>query len=179
VELGVAVLLPPNAALRVQVFLHQAWFFRRLRVPASSLPFSTCHPLLVEEKPLDGPGNYPIDDILIRPPFVFDWIVNAQSRKLGRIVEPVNVLGRFAGAAGIGANRGVDDEHADIGLRQEPAVKNPARKIHDANAIGLANRPKRSFPNADPTGVQYKTELRAFGPQFTILFLNRERAHRA
>jgi hypothetical protein len=115
----------------------------------------------MEEKPLDGPGNDSIDDILTRPPVIFDRIVKAQARECGRMTQPVNVLGRLACAARVGTNRRVDDKHTEVGVREAPAVEEPTRKIHDTDAVGLTNRAKRAIPYANPARVDYKPELGA------------------
>jgi hypothetical protein len=49
-------------------------------VTASPFPLTAGHPFLVEEEPLDGPGDYAIDNVFIRPPLIFDRVVNAQAR---------------------------------------------------------------------------------------------------
>ena len=92
---------------------------------ASSFPLSRRNPFFVKEEPLDGPGDDPIDDMFIRPPFVIDGIMNTQSRECGWIAQPVNVLGTFAGTARVGTDRRIDDEYADVGVREAPAVEQP------------------------------------------------------
>jgi len=128
---------------------------------ASSFPFAGGDPFFVEEEPLDGPGDDPINNRFIRRPVVCDRIINAQSRKCRRIDQPVHVLWRLAGPARVGADRRIDDEHADARVREAPAVEEPTREIHDADAVGLANRAQRAFPYANPARLRDKAELGA------------------
>ena len=114
--------LPPSAALRVQVFVLQTWL-RRLRVTAAALPLASCNPLLVEEKPLDGPWDDPIHDVFTGPPLVFDRIMDTQARERGGMTEAKDVLRGFARPARIGADRWIDDEHADVRILQKPAIE--------------------------------------------------------
>jgi hypothetical protein len=80
----------------------------------------------MEEEPLDGPGDDSINDIFTRPPVVFGRIIDAQSRECRRIAQAIDVLGRLAGAARVGTDRRIDDEHADVGVPEAPAVEEPA-----------------------------------------------------
>jgi hypothetical protein len=148
-------------------------------VTATALPLASRNPLLVEEKPLDGPGDDPIHDVFIWPPFIFPRIMDTQARERGGITEAKDVLRRFARTARMGADGWIDDEHADIRILQKPAIEHPPRKIDDANAVGLTDRAERAFPDAHPAGVRDKTELRAFRPQSLILLLDRQRTHRS
>ena len=140
---------------------------------ASPFPLAAGDPFLVEEEPLDGPRDDAIDNVFIGPPFVFDRIVNAQARSIRRVPQAVDVLRRFAGAARIGADRRIDHEHADVWTVEIPVVEVAPGEVHDPDAIGLTYRAQRPFPHADPAGMRNKTKLRAFGPQFLILFGDR------
>jgi hypothetical protein len=142
-------------------------------VAAAAFPFSRRNPFFVEEEPLDGPGDDSIDDRFIRPPVIFNRIINTQSRECGRIAQPVNVLGTFAGAARVGTDRRIDDAYADVGVRELPAIEEPPREIHDTDTVGLTNRTQRAFPYANPARVGDEAELGAFRPQFSILVLDR------
>jgi hypothetical protein len=94
----------------------------------------------VEEEPLDSPWDDANSNVFIRPPFVFDRIMNAQAWPLRRIPEAVNMLRRLARAARIGADRRIDHEHADVGAGQMPALEIAPGEVHDANPIGLTDR---------------------------------------
>jgi hypothetical protein len=90
----------------------------------------------------------------------------------------INMLRRFTRSARVAADRGIDDEYADVGLVQVPTVELPAREINDANAIGLADGPQCALPYADPLRMHDQLELRAIRPQFLILLVDRQGAHR-
>jgi hypothetical protein len=93
------------------------------------------------------------------------------------MIESVDMLGRLAGAAGIGTDRRVDDEDADIGVAKIELWKKPARKILNADAIGLAYGSERAFPNANPASMRHKHKVRAFRPQPSILLFDRQKGH--
>ena len=120
---------------------------------ATAFPYPGCDPFLMEEEPFDRPGNDAIGTEFIRPPIVFDRLVDAQARKFRRIAEPVDVLRRLARPARVRSDGRIDDKHADIRVGQKPAVENPPGEIDDSNAVGLANRPQRAFPDTDPSGM--------------------------
>jgi hypothetical protein len=46
-------------------------------VAAPAFPFTAGDPFFVKEKPFDGPGYDPIDDVFIWQPRISDRIVNA------------------------------------------------------------------------------------------------------
>jgi hypothetical protein len=127
----------------------------------------------MEEEPLDGPRDDAINNVFIRPPLVFDRVVDAQARHGCRIPQTVDMLGRLPGAARIGADRRIDHEHADVGTCEIPALEVALSEVHDADPISLTNRAQHPFPHADPAAVHHKTKLRALGPQFLILLDHR------
>jgi hypothetical protein len=148
-------------------------------VTASPLPFAAGGPFFVEEKPLDGPRDNAIDNVFIRPPLIFDRIVNAQPGQVRSIPQSVDMLRRFAGAARIGADRRIDYEHAHVWMCETPALEIAASKVHNADSIRLTNWPQRSFPHTHPVAMRDEMKLRALGPQFLILLGDREGAHRS
>ena len=89
------------------------------------------------------------------------------------MVEPIDVLGRIPGPTWIGADRRVHDEDFQKVIAQTPAIEIPSRKIDDTDTIGLADRLQRAFPHPHPIEMRDKIELRAIGPQFSILFFDR------
>ena len=120
-EFGVAGSRPPSAALRVQVFVLQAWL-GNLRVPAAAFPLAARDPLLMEEQPFDGPGNDAVDDGLVGHQASSTGSEMQSRGKCRRMTEPIDVLRRLAGAARIGADRRIEDEHADVWVREiEPS----------------------------------------------------------
>ena len=74
--------------------------------------------------------------------------------------------GRFAGAARIGTDGRIDDEYAQIRIFQVPVFEIAPPEKENADAVRLADRAQRPFPNPDPPGMRDKPKLRAFGPQF-------------
>ena len=108
---------------------------------AASPPLACGEPDFMEEQPFDGPGNDPIDDRLAEPPRIVDRIGDAETRVIRRMIQPVDVLRRFAGAPRVATDRRVEDEHADIRVQEIEPAKHPSRKMDDADAIGLADRP--------------------------------------
>jgi hypothetical protein len=127
----------------------------------------------MEEEPLDRPRDDAIDNVFIRPPLVFDRVVDAQARHVCRIPQAVDMLGWFPGAARIGADRRIDHEHADVGTCEIPALEVALGEVHDADPIGLTYRAQPSFPHGDPAAVHDKTKLRALRPKFLILLDHR------
>jgi hypothetical protein len=109
-------------------------------VTASSFPLATGDPFLVEEKPLDRPRDDAIDNVFIRPPFVFDRVVNAQARLARRVPQAVNMLWWFAGAARIGADWRINREYADVRRVEIPAIEVAPSEIHNSDPIGLTYR---------------------------------------
>lgn len=115
----------------------------------------------MKEEPFDCPGDYSVDDMFTRPPVIFDRIIDTQAWECGRVAEPVHVLGRLAGAAWVRTDRRIDDKHADVGVREPPAIEEPPREIDNAHTVGLANRAEGAFPYADPARVRDQVELGA------------------
>jgi len=85
---------------------------------AATLPFAGANPFLVEIKPVDGPGDYRGGDVFVRRPVVANGIVEAQTRERRVTIETVDMRYAFAGAAGVGSNRRVDHDHADVRIDQ-------------------------------------------------------------
>src|SRR5215469_12952664 len=104
-------------------------------------------------------------------------MIDAQARERRRVAQPVDVLGRLAGTTRVRTDRRIDNEHADIAVREAPAIEEPPRKIDDADTVGLANWAERAFPYADPARMRDKAELGAQRPQLSILFFDRQWRH--
>ncbi|MGH9808387.1 MAG: hypothetical protein ACRD9W_14220, partial [Terriglobia bacterium] len=90
---------------------------------------------------------------------------------------PVHVLRLLARPARIGTDRRIEHGDGDGWVGKVPARKIPARKIQDAYAVALANRAKRSLPDADPARMRDQPELRALGPQPPVLLFDGKRQH--
>jgi hypothetical protein len=139
---------------------------------ASTFPFAAQDPFLMEKKPLDRPWNDSINDGLCRHPLIIQGVMDAQTRKVGMVPKPIHVLRRFARAPWIGANRRIDNEHADIWIRQIESWKVFPGEIDDSDAVGLTYRTKGALPDPHPPSVRDERKLRAFGPQFRILLFD-------
>ncbi len=144
---------------------------------AVAFPFSVRDPFFMKEKPLDGPRNNPIDNVLARVPVVFRRIENAQRRENGRTLIAVNMLRLFTSSAQVGPDQRVEDGDFQMRVCKVPARKIFAGEIQNANAVGLADRPQRSVPDANPSRIRHKGKLRAFRPQPSILLFDRKRKH--
>lgn len=83
------------------------------------------------------------------------------------------MLRRLACPARVGPDRRIDDENADVRIREIPLFKATSREIYDAHAVGLADRAQRALPYADPPRMQDESELRAGGVQRSVLLIDR------
>jgi hypothetical protein len=140
---------------------------------AATLPLACGNPKLMKEQPFDGPGDDTRDDRLVWPPFVLNWIMDAKSRKRRRMAAPVYVLRGLAGATRVGTDRRVNDKDADVRIIDMPAIKEAAREIDNSNAILLADRPQRTFPNAPPPGMSDQPKTRACRAKAPVLLFDR------
>lgn len=143
----------------------------------AAFPLAGGNPVFVKEKPFERPGNDRIGDKLIGGPLTFRWVVDAQMGKIRRIAEPVDMLRRLSCAARIRADRRINHDDADAGIGKGPVLEEAPREIDYANAIGLADGSQRSFPDADPTGMQHKLKVRGFNPKPPVLFFNGKGPH--
>lgn len=124
-------------------------------------------------KPLDRPGDNLIGDVLIGIPLILCRIEKAEAGEVRLVTEPVNMLHRLAGAARVGADRGIEHGNADIMIGERPFVEISPPEINNAHAVGLADGLERAFPDADPTSVEHKAKFRERIPEFAILLIDR------
>ncbi len=143
----------------------------------SALPFTRQHPLLVEEKPSDGPGHNAIGKKLVGAPTIFYRIVDTEFWKVRMAPVAVNVLRRLTGPSRIRSDRGIHHEHANIRVFDPEAAEVPPGEVDYSDSIGLADRRERSLPNPNPTGVRDEPELWIFFPQVPILFVDEKWDH--
>lgn len=121
---------------------------------ASAFPLAAGNPFLMEEKPFDGPRNDAVNDVFIRQPGIVYRVVNAQARKRGGMPEPVDVLGRVAGPARVGTDGWVENEDTHIRIGEIPSLVKFPPEVDDADTVGLADRPHRALPDAEPARMR-------------------------
>ncbi len=123
-------------------------------------------------KPLDRPGDDLVGNVLIGIPLILRRIEKAKAGEVGLVAEPVDMLHRLAGAARIGADRGIEHGDADIVIGEGPFVEISPPEINNAHAVGLADRLEGAFPDSNPIRVEHEAKLRERIPEFAVLLID-------